>query len=218
MMIDPSAAAIQTVCRKRRQRLNYETMMEMTVSGYLTGLSVLLVLAAAPAEAAEPATSAASASETTSKKETWMFVLDQANMLPAPATRARPRGRLARGKKVRITNQTAGWFKVEEPDSGLGGWVRAKLLSTTPPPSPKLSDQKLRQMLIDQSIAEYPGNCPCPYNADRAGRSCGRRSAYSRPGGYSPKCYRVTSPRKKSTSCARSSTPRRRTDEPQPDE
>src|SRR6266581_9800454 len=32
-------------------------------------------------------------------------------------------------------------------------------------------------------------NLPCPYSVDRAGRSCGRRSAYSRPGGASPLCY-----------------------------
>jgi hypothetical protein len=39
------------------------------------------------------------------------------------------------------------------------------------------------------SIAQYAGSCPCPYNTDRAGRRCGRRSAYSRPGGASPICY-----------------------------
>jgi hypothetical protein len=51
------------------------------------------------------------------------------------------------------------------------------------------SDQQIRQKLIRESIASYSGNCPCPYNTDRAGRSCGRRSAYSRPGGRHPLCY-----------------------------
>jgi hypothetical protein len=51
------------------------------------------------------------------------------------------------------------------------------------------SDAAIRQAIIRESIASYPGNCPCPYNTDRAGRSCGRRSAYSRPGGYAPLCY-----------------------------
>lgn len=51
------------------------------------------------------------------------------------------------------------------------------------------SDAEIRRILIRQSLASYPGNCPCPYNTDRAGRACGRRSAYSRPGGYSPLCY-----------------------------
>jgi len=52
-----------------------------------------------------------------------------------------------------------------------------------------LSDEQIKRQIIQESIAGYPGNCPCPYNADRAGRSCGRRSAYSKPGGYAPLCY-----------------------------
>ena len=52
-----------------------------------------------------------------------------------------------------------------------------------------LSDAEIRKILIRQSIARYSGSCPCPYNRDRAGRRCGGRSAYSRPGGASPLCY-----------------------------
>lgn len=52
-----------------------------------------------------------------------------------------------------------------------------------------LSNEQIKEQIIRQSLAAYPGNCPCPYNTDRAGRSCGRRSAYSRAGGYSPICY-----------------------------
>lgn len=51
------------------------------------------------------------------------------------------------------------------------------------------SDSAIRQKVIQASISNYPGNCPCPYNTDRAGRRCGARSAYNRPGGYAPKCY-----------------------------
>lgn len=51
------------------------------------------------------------------------------------------------------------------------------------------TDAQVKQQLIRQSIASYPGSCPCPYNVDRAGRRCGARSAYSRPGGYAPLCY-----------------------------
>lgn len=51
------------------------------------------------------------------------------------------------------------------------------------------NDSQVKQLIIQDSLASYPGNCPCPYNTDRAGRSCGRRSAYTRPGGYSPVCY-----------------------------
>jgi len=55
--------------------------------------------------------------------------------------------------------------------------------------SNNLSDGEVKRLVIQESVASYPGRCPCPYNVDRAGRSCGRRSAYSRPGGYSPICY-----------------------------
>ncbi len=51
------------------------------------------------------------------------------------------------------------------------------------------TDSQIRQEIIAASIAAYRGNCPCPYNTDRAGRRCGARSAYSRPGGAAPLCY-----------------------------
>ncbi|QDQ25499.1 hypothetical protein FNU76_03525 [Chitinimonas arctica] len=51
------------------------------------------------------------------------------------------------------------------------------------------SDAQIRQAIMQESKAGYPGNCPCPYNADARGRSCGKRSAWSRGGGYAPICY-----------------------------
>jgi hypothetical protein len=42
---------------------------------------------------------------------------------------------------------------------------------------------------INQIIADYPGNCPCPYNTDKSGKQCGKRSAWYRAGGHSPICY-----------------------------
>ena len=51
-----------------------------------------------------------------------------------------------------------------------------------------LSDDKIKHLLIQESILAYPGNCPCPYHLDRAGRKCGKRSAWSRSGGYAPLC------------------------------
>ena len=59
----------------------------------------------------------------------------------------------------------------------------------TPVAADQLSDAQVRQALIRESIAAYPGTCPCPYNVARNGSTCGRRSAYSRPGGYAPICY-----------------------------
>lgn len=50
-------------------------------------------------------------------------------------------------------------------------------------------DEKITQNIISESIANYTGNCPCPYNRASNGSSCGRGSAYSKPGGYAPVCY-----------------------------
>ncbi len=52
-----------------------------------------------------------------------------------------------------------------------------------------LSDTQIKQQIIKQSIAAYPGTCACPYNSARNGSSCGGRSAWSRGGGYAPQCY-----------------------------
>tara|TARA_R110002072_G_scaffold211424_1_gene368954 strand:+ start:7110 stop:7466 length:357 start_codon:yes stop_codon:yes gene_type:complete len=52
-----------------------------------------------------------------------------------------------------------------------------------------LTDDEVKELLIRQSLAGYPGSCPCPYNRAKNGSKCGRRSAYSRPGGYAPLCY-----------------------------
>ncbi|HEX8257554.1 MAG TPA: hypothetical protein VF589_07960 [Allosphingosinicella sp.] len=57
------------------------------------------------------------------------------------------------------------------------------------PVQARQSDAQIRQSIIRQSIANYSGNCPCPYNTMRNGRRCGGNSAYSRPGGESPKCF-----------------------------
>jgi len=48
------------------------------------------------------------------------------------------------------------------------------------------SVEAIKQKIIQQSIENYPGNCPCPYNT---GSRCGKRSAYNRAGGYAPLCY-----------------------------
>lgn len=50
-------------------------------------------------------------------------------------------------------------------------------------------NQQIIQSIISESIANYSGNCPCPYNRASNGSSCGRRSAYSKVGGYAPVCY-----------------------------
>jgi hypothetical protein len=56
-------------------------------------------------------------------------------------------------------------------------------------PKKRLSDAQIKKLLIDESIAAYEGNCPCPYSRARNGSRCGRRSAYNHEGGAAPLSY-----------------------------
>jgi hypothetical protein len=53
----------------------------------------------------------------------------------------------------------------------------------------RLSDAQVKKLLIDESIAAYDGNCPCPYSRASNGSRCGKQSAYSREGGATPLCF-----------------------------
>lgn len=66
------------------------------------------------------------------------------------------------------------------------GLAAATLL---PLPNAGAQSDAAAQRAIRESIASYSGSCPCPYSVDQAGRRCGGRSAYSRPGGKAPLCY-----------------------------
>lgn len=50
-------------------------------------------------------------------------------------------------------------------------------------------NSQIKQQIINESINNYSDNCPYPYNRASNGSKCGKRSAYSRAGGYSPICY-----------------------------
>lgn len=54
------------------------------------------------------------------------------------------------------------------------------------------SDRDIVAGIIKESRAAYHATgrpCACPDDSARNGSRCGARSAYSRPGGASPKCY-----------------------------
>jgi hypothetical protein len=110
-------------------------------------------------------------------------------------------------QRVEIVEVVGGWSHILIPSRQIDGWVSSNFLSRTTPslnPKPKtaqpskpvqaaipsaISNSAIIKKMISESVATYPGNCPCPYFTDRAGRSCGRRSAWSRGGGYAPLCY-----------------------------
>lgn len=80
-------------------------------------------------------------------------------------------------------------MQIRFPLLRAGGLALAGLAAFAAAPAAGQSDSEIKQRIVERSIANYSGNCPCPYNTDRAGRRCGARSAYSRPGGASPKCH-----------------------------
>ena len=51
------------------------------------------------------------------------------------------------------------------------------------------TDVAIKKAMIRESIESYPGSCPCPYSTARNGSRCGKRSAYSRAGGYETLCF-----------------------------
>ena len=61
--------------------------------------------------------------------------------------------------------------------------------STTPPPPDPMTQDDLRDLLLDNSVASYPGYCPCPYSRNVDGFECGVEAAYYKPGGFRIKCY-----------------------------
>jgi len=121
----------------------------------------------------------------------------------APNGKANILDRLPTGMEVGELARREGWVEVRHPISAVEGWMSTRRLSTKPPrdedeeaPAEKpknlpgaLDTAAIAAALIARSIASYPGNCACPYHTDRAGRSCGGRSAHSRGGGRAPLCF-----------------------------
>ncbi len=53
----------------------------------------------------------------------------------------------------------------------------------------QLTNDEVRELMIQMSITRYPGNCACPYSPDAIGGICGTESAYYQPGGFRIKCF-----------------------------
>jgi hypothetical protein len=56
-------------------------------------------------------------------------------------------------------------------------------------PEPVPSESPVVDPMTPIRAPTYGQGCPCPYDVAKNGSSCGKRSAYSRPGGDSPICY-----------------------------
>lgn len=158
---------------------------------------------ALPAAAAPPAPQSVAAPLAATGR--FYVTASTLNVRDAPSTSGRVLGKLSRGQQLAATGLQGDWLSVRLTD-GRTGWLHSDYVSATPPPvrvlatpTPQPVEPKavpsaqprsqVVRLIIERSIQNYPGNCPCPYNVDRAGRRCGARSAYSKPGGASPICY-----------------------------
>lgn len=124
------------------------------------------------------------------------------NVRAAPDTTGVVIGRLQNGHQVSVLQRENGWLLIQ-PAPGAEGWISELYTSATPEsttaseptqallsaPGPEVDRDGIIQKIIERSIRNYSGNCPCPYNTMRNGRRCGGNSAHSKPGGRSPICF-----------------------------
>jgi hypothetical protein len=113
--------------------------------------------------------------------------------------------RMSNGFLVERLDIEGDWVKVRHSLSQQVGYVSIERLRRAPIPQEKeeakpkekiektvvISAAAIAALLVATSVADYRADrpCACPYNLDRGGRKCGKRSAYSRPGGARPLCF-----------------------------
>ncbi|WP_426122486.1 SH3 domain-containing protein [Pararhizobium sp. PWRC1-1] len=124
-----------------------------------------------------------------------------------PSTAGEIIDRLDNGRKVLLIRHSGEWSHVRDQLTQRDGWMASRFLAERQKPRdekpsekaskpqgreklvPTIPDSTIIERIIAESLASYPSSCACPYNTDRGGRRCGKRSAYSKPGGYAPICY-----------------------------
>lgn len=143
---------------------------------------------------------------------------DRVALRTAPSMSSDVLERLWTGAQIDELSRQAEWVQVQTLGDRRRGWISAAYvrdagpapaekqevqqrqepqrqeplrepLRPSAPVAPAIPVAEIARLIIARSIASYSGNCPCPYNYDRAGRLCGKRSAHSRPGGASPICF-----------------------------
>lgn len=128
----------------------------------------------------------------------------QINLRETPSPSGKRLGYGLVGDRVGIIEKKTGddgstWYLVKFPRSGAQGWIREDFVTlngTSQPPevSPSPTELSTPSESLTPEIGSpirspISGSCQCPYDTDSRGRQCGARSAYSRPGGGSPRCY-----------------------------
>ncbi|MEO1243782.1 MAG: SH3 domain-containing protein [Pseudomonadota bacterium] len=149
----------------------------------------LMVLAGATTVAASAADCA-----NTEPRQNKRYVTTDVNLRPSPSLYGDPLTTLPMGQVVYAFSQYQEWSRVNVAKMNIVGYVATRYLTENciegeEHTRKNLSRAQVVQILMAESQSRYSGSCPCPYYSDRAGRRCGGRSAYSRPGGASPLCY-----------------------------
>lgn len=125
-----------------------------------------------------------------------VFATSTVNIRATPSSSAPIVGKLASGSSASGTEERDGWRRVAA--GSVTGWVAARYLSSTAPPPPPTKEPPAVARFVAPAEADrqsgpirepYVGRCECPYDVMSNGRSCGGRSAFSRPGGRKPICY-----------------------------
>jgi hypothetical protein len=63
------------------------------------------------------------------------------------------------------------------------------LLAPAPATAQRYHDDDVRRMMIEESLARFGAECPCPYSYAWNGRQCANNSAYMKRQGETPLCY-----------------------------
>ncbi|WP_086005989.1 SH3 domain-containing protein [Nitratireductor pacificus] len=130
-----------------------------------------------------------------------LYTTANVNMRTEPSTSSPILTTIPKGSQVVAVGSRGAWRSVQY--RGRAGWVSSRyvsrerpvLTSAPRPPAPVTQRRAVRAIPENsrqgQPVREgtYGQGCDCPYDRMRNGRRCGGNSAWSRPGGRSPKCY-----------------------------
>lgn len=130
--------------------------------------------------------------------EQVLYTTTRVRLRAEPSTSAEIVATLEPSQEVRSVALQSPWHRVNV--GRQAGWVHGDYLTRTRPVARQQRVRTPVAPLVRQAPARsgtgaplrdpYVGRCDCPYDLMRNGRRCGGNSAYSRPGGRNPVCYR----------------------------
>lgn len=195
----PSSSSTQEETQTAPQKPSYQASKEPKTQapvGPRIGLKPTQVKLAPIKKEEKPPVSSISSSKTNTK--TMYVDASRLNVRTGPGKKSKVIWTIKRDEAVQVVAQSGSWREIK--GDRYRGWVYGTYLTAKPSPNKQKPNKQIaksrqqsaaaiKKILIKRSVAYYSGNCPCPYNHASNGSRCGRRSAYSRPGGASPLCY-----------------------------